>query len=62
MNQDDDTETLDSARRLMSSDTYRGDELRPYQGRPGAMRAFELPSRMGERLYYRCGRVEKVEQ
>lgn len=59
---DDDTDTLDSARRLMSRETYRGDELKPYQGRPGAMRAFDLPSRMGERLYYRCGRVETVKE
>ncbi|MDD0817181.1 hypothetical protein PSQ39_21280 [Curvibacter sp. HBC28] len=41
---------------------YQGQELRPYQGRPGAMDAFALPSRMGQRLHYRDGRVELIEQ
>lgn len=36
---------------------YVGDELRPYEGRPGAMDAFALPSRMGSRLVYRSGEV-----
>lgn len=25
--------------------TYKGEELKPYQGRPGAMDAYKLPSR-----------------
>lgn len=40
--------------------TYQGPELRPYEGRPGAMDAFTLPSRMGGARYYRDGRVEVV--
>lgn len=30
--------------RLFPRELYDGKELRPYEGRPGAMRAFELPS------------------
>ena len=40
--------------------TYSGAELRPFAGRPGAMDAFALPSRMGNRLHYRDGRVETL--
>ena len=40
---------------------YQGRELKPYQGRPGAMDAFSLPSRMGNWLHYRDGRIERVE-
>lgn len=29
---------------------YTGRELQPYTGRPGAMDAFRLPSRIGSRL------------
>lgn len=33
---------------------YNGAELRPFEGRPGAMDAFSLPSlRFGERVYWR---------
>lgn len=39
---------------------YTGTELAPYAGRPGAMDACALPSRMGNRLHYRDGRVETV--
>lgn len=39
---------------------YEGAELAPYTGRPGAMAAHALPSRMGDRLHYRDGRVETV--
>lgn len=39
---------------------YQGRELQPYQGRPGAMDAFSLPSRMGNWLYYRDGRIERM--
>ena len=38
---------------------YTGAELAPYSGRPGAMDAFALPSRMGDRLVYRSGRGAK---
>ncbi len=38
---------------------YTGAELRPFAGRPGAMYAFALPSRMGDRLVYRSGRGAK---
>lgn len=62
MNQDDDNETLESARRIMIKDTYMGEELRPFDGRPGAMEAFEKPSRTGSIRTFRDGRVEKVEQ
>lgn len=40
-----------------SADSYAGEELEPYEGRPGAMDAFTHPSRMGDRLHYRDGRV-----
>lgn len=40
--------------------SYQGRELQPYQGRPGAMDAFSLPSRMGNWLHYRDGRVEHM--
>ncbi len=33
-----------------SCGTYSGSELKPYTGRPGAMDAFKLPSRVGNRL------------
>jgi hypothetical protein len=39
---------------------YSGHELAPYQGRPGAMDAFTLPSRRFDRREYRDGRVEVV--
>lgn len=39
-------------------DPYDGAELRPYEGRPGAMDAFALPSRVGRRRTWRDGRVE----
>jgi len=37
---------------------YDGGELRPFAGRPGAMDAHSLPSRMGDRRYWPDGRVE----
>lgn len=40
--------------------SYQGTELEPYTGRPGAMDACDMPSRMGDRLHYRDGRVEMV--
>lgn len=39
-----------------SKDPYDAPELKPYDGRPGAMDAFKLPSRYGDRLlHYRTG-------
>lgn len=35
---------------------YKGLELAPFIGRPGAMDAFDLPSRMGNIRRYRDGR------
>ena len=43
------------------SGAYDGAELRPYEGRPGAMDAFALPSRMGSRLHYRSGAVASAQ-
>ena len=37
---------------VMKSDTYDGRELKPFDGRPGAMDAFHLPSRNGPTLTY----------
>jgi hypothetical protein len=45
---------------LTTRGLYTGAELRPYEGRPGAMDAFALPSRMGRRLHYRDGRVQEL--
>lgn len=42
---------------VMKAPTYDGKEMQPYQGRPGANDALELPSRIGKRLHYRDGRV-----
>ncbi|MBV5295491.1 MAG: hypothetical protein JZU58_24410 [Curvibacter lanceolatus] len=41
-----------------SVESYKAPELRPFDGRPGAMDAFALPSRMGKSLQYRDGRTE----
>ncbi len=32
---------------------YRGEELKPFTGRPGAMDAFKLPSLINEQRIYR---------
>lgn len=50
------------ARPLPPAQIYTGAELRPYEGRPGAMDAFALPSRMGRRLVWRDGRVEGLNE
>lgn len=42
----------------MWGDPYQCPELRPFTGRPGAMDAFALPSRMGNTRFYRDGRRE----
>ena len=39
------------------AEIYMGAELAPYAGRPGAMDAMALPSRMGNSLHYRGGQV-----
>lgn len=36
---------------------YPCPELRPFTGRPGAMQAFALPSRVNHRLYHPDGRI-----
>jgi len=41
-----------------SVESYKAPELRPFDGRPGAMDAFALPSRMGKTLHFRDGRTE----
>ena len=37
---------------------YQGLELRDFTGRTGAMDAYYLPSKIGNKLHYRDGRVE----
>jgi hypothetical protein len=45
-----------------SSDGYDGADLRPIPGLPQSrMVAFSLPSRVGNRLYHKGGRVEVIE-
>jgi hypothetical protein len=39
------------------SQWYQGEELLPFDGRPGAMDAFALPSRRSDGLHYPSGRV-----
>src|SRR5450830_1236412 len=43
-----------------SVESYEAPELRPFDGRPGAMDAFALPSRMGTALVFRDGHSERV--
>lgn len=45
---------------LTTRGLYTGAELQPYDGRPGAMDAFALPSRMGRRLQYRDGTMSAL--
>lgn len=40
---------------------YDGAELRPFEGRPGAMDALKLPSRVGRHLVYRNGERYEAE-
>lgn len=47
-------------RNATTSRDYTGPELAPYTGRPGAMDAFNQPSRVGSTLFYRDGRTEAV--
>ena len=39
---------------------YAAPELAPYTGRPGAMDAFNQPSRVGSTLFFRDGHTEAV--
>ena len=43
-------------RNSTSSEIYTAPELRPFDGRQGAMDAFKHPSRIGSKLVYRDGR------
>lgn len=43
-----------------SDELYVGTELHAYTGRPGAMDAYALPSRVGTRLHFPDGRVAPV--
>lgn len=45
---------------VMTAPIYDGKEMQPYQGRPGANDALALPSRMGNRLHYRDGKIAPV--
>ena len=47
-----------ASQHLRDGATYDGAELRPFEGRPGALDAFAWPSRYGNRLVYRDGREE----
>lgn len=38
-----------------TSGTYDGAELRPFDGRPGSMDAYALPSRVGDKLVHHTG-------
>lgn len=40
---------------------YTGAELQPYIGRPEAAQTLALPSRVGQRLTYRDGRVTALD-
>jgi len=44
----------------MVKEFYTGRELQPFDGRPGAMDAFNLPSVMMDRRTWRDGRTEAV--
>jgi len=53
--------TFASSRTLVnaaSRELYQANELAPYNGRPGAMDAYSLPSRQGDRrVHYRTGEL-----
>lgn len=44
------------------ADQYQGIELQPYDGRPGCNAALDCPSRIGNYLYHRDGRVVVEQQ
>lgn len=43
-----------------ATDPYDSAELRPFDRRHGALDAFALPSRMGNRLHYPDGRIVEI--
>lgn len=54
------TKTNPNARDMRGFGRYEGDELKPFEGRPGAMDAFALPSLIdGKRVYPRRSVVEQ---
>lgn len=52
--------TIEARLQAINALPYSCPELRSFPTRPGAMDAFSLPSRMGNRLHYRDGRVERM--
>lgn len=44
---------------IPSSERYEAKEIEPFTGRPNCNQALDCPSRTGDRLVYRDGRVEK---
>lgn len=50
------TKTNPNARDMCGFGRYEGDELKPFEGRPGAMDAFALPSRRDNYLSWPDGR------
>lgn len=59
------TKTKTTRRRRASTDAamepYRPPVWDPEITRPGSQQFLQCPSRRGDRLYYRCGRVTDVE-
>ena len=45
---------------VMQRGSYQCPELRPYEGRPNAMDAYNLPSLINGRRVWRDGRVEET--
>jgi hypothetical protein len=43
---------------VMERDTYHCPELRPFQGRPGSMDAYKLPSRIGNKFFFLKGHTK----
>lgn len=48
------------SRMPVASAVYDGAELRPFAARPGATHALGMPSRMGQELRYRDGRIDRL--
>jgi len=47
-----DAENLSGSRKNIPIGTYNGEDLRPFEGRPGAMDAYKIPSLIaGKRVY-----------
>lgn len=49
-----------NSRNVWSWGDYEGDELKPFEGRPGAMDAFTLPSRRDDCLHWPDGSVTDI--